>query len=540
MERETADKMKGAVCISALETQEILYLNQTARDYFAQRISRPGLTSARLFFDSPETIRAYAEADISDTHSCFQILADFMQGPFPQFLDSTVVQFEGRPARVDVLNISDYDLSTDDFTYLLAMQSVMTRLERAYRPERNLQENINTVLDTILCLYGGDRAFIYEVDFELNYAVDIYERFRPGFVAKQEMRKDLQQETMARMHTYMEQGIPFVSGPQMVTSPYYQERMRRHKVIRTMSAPFSRRTGMNCFLGVDNARRYYKRFEYLRIAMYMLAADLETDRQRANRMAAQKLMQRRGGDVQIRLFGGFEIETVLGCLQRSDFSSPLCCTLLLFLLSNRKRVVSVREIAEVLWPEEILDNPYNMVKSVVFRTRKILEGICPQRLIVASKGTYMIDRDLRIHIDSEEFESLCQQASARSKPPEERLALYEKAMELYRGGMLPGFESELWLMARISYFQLLYADAVTEYTALLAESKRYLEMFRVASKAMEVDYLDGDLHFSLIKTLAGSGRYELAKSYYFKVEKRLTAQQREEFQRMWRTYLSQP
>lgn len=532
MDKTVAERINSIVCISSLETQEILYLNQIGREHFKDRLQPSAPKSGSLFFSDPKELREYNNARISKTSSWLWVYSDVSQNDYAAFLDSTVVIFEGQQARIDIMNIAEYEESRDYYTYLLSVQSIVRRLEEIYQSGDSLRENVEQVLDTLLYVYGADRAFVFEADFDLNYAVDIYKRFRPGFKADQEMRKDLQKDTMEQLCNALKKGTPLSTETTQSTNVYYRERLMRHKVIRTMSVPFSRRTGMNYFLGVDNPRRYYKHYEILRIASYMLAADINAPHRYTDMLGIQMNKEDKF-EVDIRLFGGLEIQTALGCIRDRDFSSAQCCTLLIFLLNNRRRVVSVREIADILWPEQLLDHPYNMVKSVVFRTRKILEKVCPEHLIVASKGTYMINRKIQLHMDTDEFEALCHKASMRSKSQEERLELYAQLIELYRGSMLPGFEAESWLMARISYFQFLYVEAVTEYISLLADGENFVEMFKTASKALEVEYLDSDLHYILVETLMRKGRYEQARSYYLKLGNRLTPQQRKKFQKAW-------
>ena len=75
-------------------------------------------------------------------------------------------------------------------------------------------------------------------------------------------------------------------------------------------------------------------------------------------------------EVRVTMFGGFKLETCRGSLDGADMTSRQSCLLLLYLLCNRERVIPVNELAETLWPDQLLDNPYNMVKNVAFRLRR--------------------------------------------------------------------------------------------------------------------------------------------------------------------------
>lgn len=146
--------------------------------------------------------------------------------------------------------------------------------------------------------------------------------------------------------------------------------------------------------------------------------------------------------------------------------------LISFLLMNRRRMLSIYEISNALWPGQVLDNPYNQIKNVVFRARKALEGVCEKPLIEAGGGTYFINREVDVWVDTEEFERLCRKASREDIPTEQRLSLYDQAFLLYRGSMLPFTEPDLWLLTTINYYQILYTQMTDELHPLLAGLRR--------------------------------------------------------------------
>ena len=165
-----------------------------------------------------------------------------------------------------------------------------------------------------------------------------------------------------------------------------------------------------------------------------------------------------------------DVHTNLGSLSFSDISSVQCSRFLLYLLKNRSRTIPVREIADVLWPDQLIDNPYSMVKGVAFRVRKILDSICPQKLVVAKSGTYAINDKLTLIIDTEEFDLLCDRVHSSKISDVDRQLIYEKLLRVYKGDMLPNYESEIWLMGWIGYYQIKYLDILKEYLTLLKET----------------------------------------------------------------------
>lgn len=205
-------------------------------------------------------------------------------------------------------------------------------------------------------------------------------------------------------------------------------------------------------------------------------------------------------EVRVTMFGGFTVETSLGRLSAGDISSRQSCLLLIYLLCNRGRVAPVYELAEALWPDQLLDNPYNMVKNVAFRLRRHLTPICEKPLIVAYHGTYVINPELHFLVDSDIFDALIRQyyrGDATGDP--ETLA---GAIHLYRGSLLPGFDTELWLIARTQYYKSAFRKAVLDYAALLQRQGNMLALYAVLRDAMAVCPREPSLHVAMIHALA--------------------------------------
>jgi len=272
----------------------------------------------------------------------------------------------------------------------------------------------------------------------------------------------------------------------------------------------------------------------LRLAQTMLTQEVRGIMVMGNLTLEQnKFSALENDDVVVNMFGGFEIRTCLGSLELSNYAPTKCCLMLVYLLFNSKRTVSVRELAEVLWPDQLFDNPGTMVKGVAFRLRKLLTPICEKSLIIAKQGTYVINDELVIIEDIINFDFACNQLEKSELSAQDRQMFYERAIAIYKGNLLPNFEDEIWLVGQMSHFQIKYWQLVKDYLVFLEESNQYERFFSTASRAMNIVYPDGEIYFMMIRVMLKQGRQDLAKNCYLRVEKLFTPEQKQYFLNTW-------
>ncbi len=216
-------------------------------------------------------------------------------------------------------------------------------------------------------------------------------------------------------------------------------------------------------------------------------------------------------EVRVTMFGEFTLQTAKGKLSGGEISSRQSCLLLLYLLCTRGRVAPVYELAEALWPDQLLDDPYSMVKNVAFRLRRHLAPISVKPLITARHGTYVLNPELQFQIDCDFFDTLLRRyyRAAGSGDPECLAA----ALRLYRGGLLPGFDTELWLIARSQYYKSAFRRAVLDYASLLSRENNYLAVYSLLRDALSIMPRDAGLHVAMVRALAQDKGADSARRY---------------------------
>lgn len=235
------------------------------------------------------------------------------------------------------------------------------------------------------------------------------------------------------------------------------------------------------------------------------------------------------GDIVVKCFGAFEIMTEKGRLTATDFASPQCCMMLVYLLCNRHRDVSIQELGDVLWPDQSVASPYNMIKNIVLRTRRVLERVTDEQFIVINNGIYGINPELTITMESEAFESVYMMAKAKKLDAQQHETLCERAMSLYGGTLFPTMANESWLSARSAYYQLLYIDCVLTCMKIQESRGDRLAMYRTATASVKNVFHDASIQFALVMSELRIGNITQARALYVNNEPLFSEEQRKQY-----------
>ena len=111
----------------------------------------------------------------------------------------------------------------------------------------------------------------------------------------------------------------------------------------------------------------------LLLLSYVIVLELnEIKQQRSLNMAEKRVSKQQPKEVYINLFGRMTVISANGVLNDDDFTAEQGCNLLAYLVMNRRNGCSARMLCEALWPEMDSDDPYNAIKSAVYRLRSTL------------------------------------------------------------------------------------------------------------------------------------------------------------------------
>lgn len=151
-----------------------------------------------------------------------------------------------------------------------------------------------------------------------------------------------------------------------------------------------------------------------------------------------------GGTIFVQMLGEFSITLNEKTITDSANRSKKVWLLLAYMIYCRSHSITPSDLINLLWSEEESStNPLNALKTVFHRVRSTLDQLgssVGHNLILRRDGCYIWNQTVPVHLDIEEFDTLCK-AGAESQG-DTRLAYYQKAQALYTGDFLPKLSSE--------------------------------------------------------------------------------------------------
>lgn len=197
----------------------------------------------------------------------------------------------------------------------------------------------------------------------------------------------------------------------------------------------------------------------------------------------------------LRVFGFGNSRVVLDIhdVADSEWRSRKAKELFFFLLCNRQ-VLSNEEIMESLWPDVSLDLSGSALKTNIYRLRQALFYGC----VLAKDSGYCINPDVQIEFDKERFLQNLKSAVGRERDNEVRGEYLTKAVELYQGPFLNGFNSEWCHDLRLD-LELKYHTALMNLAGYYASRKSYLRAVELLEQVVKEDSYNEEAQYQLIE-----------------------------------------
>lgn len=215
-----------------------------------------------------------------------------------------------------------------------------------------------------------------------------------------------------------------------------------------------------------------------------------------------------------------------GLLTGRSGSSGRLWSFLQYLSVNHDRAVTQEEIFDILWNDLDSTNPASTVKTLLHRSRRMLEKLGfpdGKSVLRFQHGIYTWDPALEIRTDIDQFDRLCA-AFDQDPSGEEGLDAARRARELYRGDFLPGAAGSPWTLSPRTYYHTKYMRLSCDLASALWELDRLEEAIDVCRTAAAADPYDEPCHLMMMRLLQASGAKQHAVQYYNEVSNLMMGQ----------------
>ncbi len=193
--------------------------------------------------------------------------------------------------------------------------------------------------------------------------------------------------------------------------------------------------------------------------------------------------------INIRLFDGFEIRKGNRPILENLSGTRKTKLFVAYLLVNRDRPITHQELFELLWSGEDYANPATALRTLLYRFRSMIEKEKAEALygaIISRRGTYQWNKDLDVTIDALDFQALAEAGVNPTISASRRKEYLIKAIEMYKGTLLPDFSTEPWLIAKSAAYRDMYVEAVMAYIEILKGEEQYAKIVQICESALSL------------------------------------------------------
>lgn len=223
----------------------------------------------------------------------------------------------------------------------------------------------------------------------------------------------------------------------------------------------------------------------------------------------------------IEMFGTLKASQEDDSLTR--FRTRRVALLLAFLSYFRSQEHFRDDLGEMLWPEQEEEVVRRNLRQALFSLRQTLEPPpLPAGSILQVRQARVYLDPARVTTDVSDFEALIERAR-KAKSPSEEAALYQEAICLYRGELLPGLHDE-WILRERLKMEDLYVSCLRKLIAFSKLEGRHDDTIIYLRKALTQEPLQEEWHTDLMDQYLKAGRPSSALKQYRELESLLAEQ----------------
>jgi DNA-binding SARP family transcriptional activator len=212
----------------------------------------------------------------------------------------------------------------------------------------------------------------------------------------------------------------------------------------------------------------------------------------------------------VRMLGTFEVR-VDGIVVETP-PGHRGVAVLRYVLSRPGHTASRDELLEEFWPDVEPGIARNRLQVAVSSVRRALREVTNASILEYRNGGYRIDTDVELDIDIERFEETLARAraAAHALDTASAMALFRRAVTLYRGDFASDAPYEQWTLLPRESLRLKYVDALDRVSRMQLSAGRIDECIATAQRMLDVDPCREDAHRLLMRCYVDQGRLHQA------------------------------
>jgi len=204
----------------------------------------------------------------------------------------------------------------------------------------------------------------------------------------------------------------------------------------------------------------------------------------------------------IKTLGDFDICYGKESLLEETKRSYKLYKLLQYFISFRNKKLLPEVIIDNLWQNQESNDPKNMLRTQIFRLRKLIKKFLPSDAdeskfftITFANGYYCFETGEFVSIDAVEFEELINQAMKKeTEDIDEAIKLYCDALSLYRGPYLSVNSYEVWLVPIRNHYRRLYIKSLLRVAELYKKKDEHGKIIDLCEKAIIIEPYEENIH----------------------------------------------
>ncbi len=207
--------------------------------------------------------------------------------------------------------------------------------------------------------------------------------------------------------------------------------------------------------------------------------------------------------IQIQMLGDFCLTVNGSSISSKAQQAKKPWNILEYLAYYHEKNVSSEELIRVIWPDGKDVNSANALKTLIFRTRKILEifQLPTSQILIQNRGAYCWSPEVTLIVDAHQFEQLCQLSQQPGITEREKLSLLTQALKLYQGDFLPKSAWEPWVIPISSHYHELFVQSALNAIDLLAKDEKWEAIVALCRHAVQIEAYNEEFHYYLIYAL---------------------------------------